>query len=335
MKLPTISIVTLSFNPDPGIWRRVLESIRMQDYPKGRIEHIVMDGGSTNGAVEIAKTYGASIYIFPSKMNNSEERKSLGIKKAKGEIVAFIETDNILPNRKWFRQMVRPFTENAHIIGTFSAYNAFDAGMPVLTRYCALFGVNDPVVYYLRKSEKLPYFKKTYDKGEMLAETHDYFTVRFNRFNLPTLGDNGHLVRRNVIEKANKNPKTFLHTDAFAQLTSLGFDTYGVVKNSVVHYIGVDVFRFLKRRLSYKNLFYDHNVHNREYLVYDPRSVKDRWNLFRFVIFSSTFLEPLAVSVRGWFTVSDPAWFLHPILCFLTLVSYTYSVVAGYFKDRL
>ena len=44
--LPSISILTITFNPNPKVFRKVLESIKNQDYPKYLIEHIIVDGGS-------------------------------------------------------------------------------------------------------------------------------------------------------------------------------------------------------------------------------------------------------------------------------------------------
>jgi len=53
-KQPLVSIVTPSYNQDQFIAETIL-SVKNQDYPN--IEHIVIDGGSTDGIVEILKRY--------------------------------------------------------------------------------------------------------------------------------------------------------------------------------------------------------------------------------------------------------------------------------------
>jgi glycosyltransferase involved in cell wall biosynthesis len=52
---PLLSVLTLCFNHVAYI-RDTIESVLAQDYPC--VEHLVMDGGSTDGAVEILREYG-------------------------------------------------------------------------------------------------------------------------------------------------------------------------------------------------------------------------------------------------------------------------------------
>ncbi|HAV42947.1 TPA: hypothetical protein DCX15_02900 [bacterium] len=49
-----VSIITPSFN-QAGFIKDAILSLKDQDYPE--IEHIVIDGGSTNGTIEILKKY--------------------------------------------------------------------------------------------------------------------------------------------------------------------------------------------------------------------------------------------------------------------------------------
>lgn len=324
---PSVSIVTVSYNTPVSIFFQSLESVKRQTYPQQKIEHIVMDGGSINGAQKLAKSFGCKVFDRPDLLNKALVRMSLGLKKAHGDIILFLEPDNILTHTNWLAQMVLPFMENKNIVGTFSMYNDFTSEMPLLTKYCALFGVNDPLVYYLHKSEKLPRFKSSYDLGKILKMEKKYYLVKFDRQSLPTLGDNGHLVRRELIQKVNTDPEKFIHVDAFANLLDMGYGTYGVVKNSIIHYTGANIFQLLHRRTAFKEQFYNQRSRDRTYFVFDSRSHRDRLNLFRFVVFSLTFIEPLAESVRGYMSVRDPAWFLHPVICFAMAVAYGWSEI--------
>ena len=325
MTFPTISVVTCSYNSDLTMLRRALASLKGKRYPPEKLEHIVMDGGSTNGSLELFRQRGTHVEVRRDLLAKPQARMSLGIARSLGELVLILEPDNILPDSHWLRQMVKPFQDHAGVVGAFSMYNSYDETMPLLTKYCALIGANDPTIYYLNKSEKLPRFARHYTKGEILLEAEDYCIVRFNHETLPTLGDNGHMVRRSIIQKVNTNPETFIHVDAFAKLLALGHGTYAAVKNSVVHYTGTNIFRFMQGRVTIKEKFYNRKKDKRSYFVFDPHSSRDRLNLLRFIVFSLTFIEPLLLSFIGFLAVREAAWFLHPVVCFVAVLSYTWS----------
>lgn len=335
---PSISIVTLTFNADLGIFKQSLESIKYQNYPKRKIEQIVVDGGSKNGTIKLAKSYGCKVIERPDLEYETEARKSIGIKKSKNDIILFLEADNILVGEDWLQAMVLPFIEEKNIFSTFSMYNAYRKNMPLLTKYCALIGASDPPVCYLGKSDKIMLDQEEYDKGEILADLPGYYVVKFNKDNLPTLGDNGHMVKRSIINKVNSDPMVFLHSDAFFDMLCLGYDTYGIIKNSVIHYIGSDVLKLYQRRVVFKERFRDKYIRKRVYLIFDYNSPKDRWNLFKYMIFSLTFIQPFLRALKGYIKIREPAWFLHPVVCFVAVVMYSRSEIGyllGKFLKRL
>ncbi len=53
-ELPLVSVVTPSLNQGRFL-ERAIASVREQDYP--RIEHIVVDGGSTDETIEILRAH--------------------------------------------------------------------------------------------------------------------------------------------------------------------------------------------------------------------------------------------------------------------------------------
>ncbi|OGH51530.1 MAG: hypothetical protein A3H17_01615 [Candidatus Levybacteria bacterium RIFCSPLOWO2_12_FULL_37_14] len=331
---PSISIVTTTLNSSLPIFERVLKTLESQSYPKNLIEHIVMDGGSINGTVGLARKYHCEASVHKDLMMKEQNRASLGIQKARGDLIVILQSDNIPTSKNWLREMVQPFIDNKKVFCTFSAYNSYEKDMSATTRYGAFFGAADPVLYFLKKSDKIPLAQKRYDKGEIIGETSGYWLAKFDKETLPTLGDNGTMFRRDIMSKVNKKPKLYVHPDAFVMMLDLGYNTCGVIKNSVIHIIPPNIFHYAKRRVWVKETFYDGWRGNRKYLVFNWRSNKDRLNLIKFIFFSLTFVIPLAESIRGYVKIRDKAWFLHPILCFLMLVSYGSSEIAWFIKKR-
>lgn len=334
--LPTISIVTCTYNADLRLFEQVLKALRSQRYPKNLIEHIVMDAGSTNRTIELARKYGCKVFVRPDLLEEEQVRASLGFKKAKGKIILIIQSDNLVISKNWIKGMVQPFLENKNIFCTYTARYSYKKNMSATTRYGALIGANDPLIspYFLDKIEKVAMTTDRYNKGEILSENNNHYVVKFNKDNFPPLGDNGQMVLRSVMEKVNKDPKEYLHLDTFSRMFDLGYDTCGVVKSSIVHVITPDMVRLVTRRIELKEKFFDDRRKSRRFLIYDSKSRKDKINLIKFVVYSAFIIPTFIQSVRGYFRIKDKAWFLHPVISFTMLAVYSLSEVKWFIKRK-
>ena len=88
--LPKISVVTPSFNSIHTI-RETIESVRSQDYPNW--EHIVIDGGSTDGTVAVLREYPHLQWIS-EKDEGHYHAMNKGILRARGEVVNILNADD-------------------------------------------------------------------------------------------------------------------------------------------------------------------------------------------------------------------------------------------------
>lgn len=92
MKLPTITVVTPSFNQAQFI-RATIDSVLSQDYQK--LEYYVVDGGSTDGTVEILKSYGNKLKWVSEKDKGQTDAINKGLRKGSGEVMAYLNSDDI------------------------------------------------------------------------------------------------------------------------------------------------------------------------------------------------------------------------------------------------
>jgi hypothetical protein len=90
---PLVTIVTPSLNQGPFI-RPTIESVLGQDYP--HIEYLVMDGGSTDGTLEILKSYGERVSWVSERDRGQSHALNKGFQRAKGEILGWINSDDVL-----------------------------------------------------------------------------------------------------------------------------------------------------------------------------------------------------------------------------------------------
>jgi len=91
---PLVTIVTPSLNQREFL-EETLHSVRRQDYP--RIEHIVIDGGSTDGSVEIIRRHEAQLALWISEPDTGQSNAiNKGFAKATGSIFAWLNSDDLL-----------------------------------------------------------------------------------------------------------------------------------------------------------------------------------------------------------------------------------------------
>jgi len=113
---PKISIVTPSYNQAQFLERTIL-SVLNQNYPN--LEYIIIDGGSTDGTLNIIKKYENKIAYWISEPDKGMYNAlNKGLRIASGEILAYINSDDLyLPNTFFF--VVGYFQKN---IGTTLIY---------------------------------------------------------------------------------------------------------------------------------------------------------------------------------------------------------------------
>ncbi|PIE31910.1 glycosyl transferase [candidate division KSB3 bacterium] len=90
---PKISIVTPSYN-QADFLETTIQSILSQNYPN--LEYIIIDGGSTDGSVEIIKKYESHLHFWCSEPDNGQyDAINKGFAQTSGEILAWLNSDDV------------------------------------------------------------------------------------------------------------------------------------------------------------------------------------------------------------------------------------------------
>lgn len=102
-----ISIVVPTYNRKDKL-KQCLESVFNQDYPQDKIEVIVVDDGSSDGTEAMLKELSKvhpNLRYFSQGRRGPAAARNLGIKNARGDIIAFTDNDCILSS-DWAKKML-------------------------------------------------------------------------------------------------------------------------------------------------------------------------------------------------------------------------------------
>jgi glycosyltransferase involved in cell wall biosynthesis len=95
MSDPSVSLIVAVYNGEAYL-REALESAFAQEFEP--YEVVVVDDGSTDGTAEIARSFPAR-YLYQENQGPSTARNA-GLDMARGELIAFLDGDDVLPPSK-------------------------------------------------------------------------------------------------------------------------------------------------------------------------------------------------------------------------------------------
>jgi len=326
--LPSISIVIPTLN-SAGTLDLCLQSILKQDYPKHKVEVIVADGGSKDMTLEIAEKYRPD-KILCNPLKSGEAGKAVGVGAAQNEIIALIDSDNILPTNDWLRRIVQPF-KDILIAGSDPFCYTYRREDPLVTRYCALLGMNDPLCLYLGNYDRYCYITGRWTNRQVEAiDRGNYIKVKLDVMNIPTIGANGFLVRADLVRKAYDKPY-FFDVDVVYNLAKNGQIWFAKCKVGIIHLYARNVGTFLGK--TYRRV--------RDYLFYKRHGLRrypwriNRLKLLQFALFTVLLFPLVRDSLRGYAKFPERAWLFHAIACWIVLLTYgTKLILNGSIKSN-
>jgi glycosyltransferase involved in cell wall biosynthesis len=318
-----LSIILPTYNNDQTI-KECLTSIFNQDFPTEDFEVLFLDGGSSDNTLRIADKF--PVKILENKKRNEEAARILGISKAKGEILCFIDADNILLDKNWFTKMLQPFEEK-EIAFADTLYYSYRKKDKWGVKYQALIGGDDPFVMYMGYYSRWSHIPNNWTDYpyELLEEDKIYMKVKLRNKNLvPAIGSNGFLVRKKIAKEFIK--ESFIHSDFIYELINSGHNCFAKVKTGIVHnqpkFFPNKIRRVQRRNSGEVDIKYQYGTTKKDIL--------------KSALYVSLVLPVLFDTIKGFLRKPEAAWLFHPIACFGELGIYVFYTIKGLiFKEVL
>lgn len=324
-----VSVVIPTLNSASTL-RQCLASIARQGYPKDRLEFLFADGGSRDATRAIIaefqkEVHPAVVKVLDNPLSTGEAGKAVGAKAASGDIVCFLDSDNVLPGDDWLRKMVLPFSD-PQIIGAEPLEYTYRRKDGFIVRYGALMGLSDPLCLFLGNYDRFNHLTGRWtDIPLKVEDTDGYYKVFLESGRMPTFGANGFFIRRSVLNSCPFKEYLF-DVDVIYALLDRGKKIYAKVKVGIIHLFASNVKVFArkqKRRL-------------RDFLYYRKTGIRNRHSgdcskagIAKFIIYCVLVFPLFLQSSAGFLKKRDGAWFFHPLACWVTLWVYTMEFIKG------
>lgn len=157
-----ISIITINLNNKDGL-KKTIESVVNQTV-FDKVEYIIIDGGSTDGSVEVIEEYKDKLHYYVSEKDNGiYNAMNKGIEKANGEYCIFLNSGDYLSENNVLER-VFPYLDSDIVYGNEWKVNERYKG-PYEAKY------PDKLDESFFRRTSLPH-QSTFIKSELLKESH-------------------------------------------------------------------------------------------------------------------------------------------------------------------
>ena len=317
-----LSIVIPTLNSS-GTLGECLAAIRSQTLPREEYEIVVADAGSSDNTREIAHEYGVD-RIVDNPLKTGEAGKTAGIKAAKGDVIALIDSDNILPDANWMERMLAPFSDKEIIASEPIEYTC-RASDPLFTQYFALLGMNDPICLFTGNYDRICAITGKWTGLDVRQEDcGDHLKVRLGSDALPTIGANGFVFRRSLLDGVKWDPYLFDIDILCDRIRQDGAVYVAKVKTGIVHLYCPRLRDFVrKQRRRIRDFLYFAQQKERSY----PWNRQRKCGIALFCVESALVLPLLWQMLRGAIRRPNRAWLYHVPACWITLWVYGTSAI--------
>lgn len=322
------SIIMPTYNLENTIGK-ALKSIREQDLPKKMVEILIIDGGSTDRTLEIAKQY--DVRILKNEKRFPEYAKRIGFEEAKGRWIVMEDSDEVLTNKSQLRKRKEFFEKNPGVYCMLLDKYIPGKGCGIACSYINWFG--DPfsyIVYHLLPS------RVESNKKNLLKSTKEGNLYYYKEDDVIPIGDGG--TTTIDIQKAKE-----LFPEEFYTQEFVGTIFYRMVnktryvgcipEDNIIHYSVADFQAYMKK-LRFRVNTNLNDVQQSGYSVRAVHNVKLKRRKIFFILYAATMFFPLFDSVKLAVKYRCPSLLLHFVYTYYVVISIVVELIKKVFRIR-
>lgn len=313
---PKISIVIPTFNESQLI-AKCLKSIFSQDYPKNKLEVIVVDNYSTDSTLEIARLF--PVKILMNKVVDAQASKMVAFKMATGEFFIYLDADIELIGKDWFYKLLLPLEEENKVVGSFTRVAQSKTYTPI-TRYLSY----DP----FQKDPIFEFLSPTVE-STVIKSKKEYKLCKYELGKIPPTGLC--LFRRKALLQVwdPKKDKKYMELDSLVRLVKAGYTHFAYVPRAgFYHPFMSDLSELIKKRLKHIRRNYLKQETPREYLWVDMNTLIGKLKVLSWVVYATLIFPATIRGIYKSIKHKDLVCMYEPIVTFIE----TWIIIYGFVR---
>ena len=333
--LSLVSIMIATFNSE-RLLPRTLDAIKKQTYPKELIEILIVDGGSTDNTIEIAKQYGCKI------LNNDKTEpvnaKLIGARNAIGKYLITLDHDEVMSDKRSIEKKVLAAQEHTTCKVFLPSGYLRPRDYPKLNQYISEFG--DPFSLFIYKfSKDSKFFIKDISKcGVLVDDTRDYSVFLFDDTKHDVILELyclGTMIDREYFKQIpNIFESRAVYSHSFFEMLGRGEREVAIMKNDPIVHYSVDSIKAYLPKLKWR---VKNNIHYSDMGDggFDGRLKYQRGvNIRKYAFIPYTFfcVAPLLDGIYLAVTRKNTIYLLHIIFCWYVLIQIVFQYSLKIFK---
>ena len=276
---PKISII-LNMNNGGRTLEEFFKLLFSQNYPINKIEIVIADGGCKENTKKIInnfkKKYPKNIKIVLNKKKYKLGRgmgADIASRNATGDMILMVDSDNLLIQKDWLKNMVKILLENRDIHAVQSGL-LIPKKASIIDKYFGAIGIEDPFSIPYSLGAQVIFNPQMFEYNKR----GDFYIYEADKDNFYYFGDNGFLIWKNYFFKNDGYTQDI--DNSYRMAKSKRIYRIAVTKKlKIYHKSPTKLIDFLKKKGLYVRIYLQKNYENRDFYWFSLKYNNFKQNL--------------------------------------------------------
>ncbi len=215
MNTPLVTIITPSYN-QAAFLEQTIQSVLAQDYPN--LEYMIVDGGSTDGSVEIIRKYADKLAWWVSEKDSGQaEALNKGFARATGDLVAWLNSDDLYQPGMILTSVeaLQAHPEAGLVYGDVLSING--AGQPINLMTFAPYTLEDLMAFQYISQPGVMMRRSVLQQAGFLDVNFDYLLDHQLWLRMARLAGMVYIPRQQAVARFHAAAKNLAHTSRYGE----------------------------------------------------------------------------------------------------------------------